>query len=94
MALIQVQLNPMDERAIREFVSRRWQEVAEARTAFWADRFAQDRQVSWRAAQALLDHVRRVQPAFPDDRERDTDLAGHLMLRARFDRAAHAFARR
>jgi len=84
----------MDERAIREFMNRRWQEVADARTAFWAGRFAQDREVSWRVAQALLDHVRRLQPAFPDGRERDADLAGHLMLRARLDRAAHAFARR
>ena len=84
----------MDERAIRAFVNRRWHEVADARTAFWAGRFAQNRDVSWRAAQALLHHVRRVQPAFPDDRERNADLAGHLMLRARLDRAAHAFARR
>ncbi|MBI2186332.1 MAG: hypothetical protein HYU37_04320 [Acidobacteria bacterium] len=84
----------MDERAIREFVNRRWHEVAAAKTAFWAGRFAEDRQVSWRAAQALLQHVRRVQPAFPDDRGRDADLDGHLLLRARLDRAAHAFARR
>jgi hypothetical protein len=84
----------MDERAIREFMNRRWQEIADAKTAFWAGRFAHDRLVSWRAAQALLDHVRRVQPAFPDDRERDADLEGHLILRARLDRAAHAFARR
>jgi hypothetical protein len=84
----------VDERAIREFVNRPWQEVADAKTAFWAGRFAQDQQVSWRAAQALLDHVRRVQSTFPDDRERDADLDSHLMLRARIDRAAHAFTRR
>jgi hypothetical protein len=32
----------MNERAIREFVNRRWREVADAKRAFWAGRFAQD----------------------------------------------------
>jgi hypothetical protein len=39
--------------------------VASAKTAYWAGRFAQDRQATWEAAQALLDYVRVIQSAFP-----------------------------
>lgn len=84
----------MDEHALREYVTRGWQEAAVAKAAYWAERFAEDRQATWEAAQALLAHARRVQPAFPTDSERDADFRDHVRWRDRLDRAADALARR
>jgi hypothetical protein len=87
-------IHSVNDRAIHEFVKRPWRDVASAKTAYWAERFARDRQATWVAAQALLDHMRRIQPDFPTDRDRDADFGAHLSLRSCLDRAAHAFARR
>jgi hypothetical protein len=83
----------VDSRAIRAFVDRDWQGIAVSKTAYWGDRFRQDWRITWDAAQALLIHARRV-GAPPADGDRALDLEAHRSLRARLDRAAHAFARR
>ncbi|MBI2835239.1 MAG: hypothetical protein HYX76_12515 [Acidobacteria bacterium] len=84
----------VDLRAIEEFVRRDWQEAAASKRAYWAERFKHDCQATWEAAQLLLTHTRRVRSEFPTDRDRELDFASHLALRARLDRAAHAFTRR
>jgi hypothetical protein len=78
---------------MRDFAARAWHEVAGSKSAYWAARVAQDRRSTWHAAQALLEHVRRVQPAFPTTRDRAADFEGHVKLCSAIDRAAQAFPR-
>ena len=80
----------MDERTIREFVARDWQKATDAKSEYWALLFRDNPRAVWESAQALLAHVRRIRPAFPDE-QRDADLSAHLALRSRLDRAADAF---
>jgi hypothetical protein len=84
----------MDERAIREFVSRDWQEASQAKSEYLACLYREDPRALWSAAQALLTHVRRMRPDFPTAAEREADLRDHWLLRSRLDRAAHAFSGR
>jgi len=84
----------MDPRAVEAYMRRDWDLVAASKRAHWATRFREDWLAPWRAAQQLFDHIRAVQPDFPSDQQRRSDLAAHLVLREQFDRAAHAFARR
>jgi hypothetical protein len=78
---------------IRAFVERDWAAVADSKVAYWGGRFREDWRITWDAAQALLVHARGVGVS-PTDAERAVDLESHRALRARLDRAAHAFARR
>jgi hypothetical protein len=84
----------MDGRAIREFVSRDWLSASRAKADYWARLYREDPDALWDSVQALLEHVRRVQPDFPTDEARDADLRSHLLLRSRLDRAAHVFSGR
>ena len=85
----------MDPRTVREFVARNWDETASAKRAYWADRFCREGwQSVWTAAQGLSAHARLIQPDFPTARDRERDWLDHAAVRARLDRAAHAFARR
>ena len=85
----------VDPRVVRDFVSRDWASAAASKRAYWADMFRRDGwQAVWTAAQGLLIHARRVRPDCPSPSDRERDLLDHSMLRARLDRAAHAFARR
>jgi len=42
----------------------------------------------------LWQHARRVRPDWPTPRDRNEDLAHHVELKRRLDRAADAFTRR
>ena len=46
------------------------------------------------AGGVLREHARRVRPDWPTERDRREDLAHHLALKRRIDRAAHAFSAR
>lgn len=81
----------VDPEAIRAFARRDRAAVAAAKRAWWA---AQDPDVAVRAAGALWEHVRRLRPEWPTDRDRAEDLAHHVELKRRLDRAARAVPRR
>jgi hypothetical protein len=85
----------MDPRAVRTFVARRWADVAASKRAYWVAQFDYEGgQSVWTAAQGLLAYARRIRPDFPTASDRERDRRDHEALRARLDRAAHAFARR
>ena len=84
----------MDRSEIADFAGREWQRASELKRDYWAERFRSDWRTAWNASQLLLDFARRVRAPFPSERERELDLADHQSLRARLDRAAHAFTRR
>ena len=85
-------MNPAD---ILEFARRDHEAARDAKRRFWTSAFREGgAHRTWQAAQALLEHVRGVQPGYPTHADRERDLADHLDLKRRIDGAAHAFARR
>ena len=85
----------MDPSALRQFVRRDWAAAAAAKLDYWAEQYqARGPAAARQAATQLWQHARAVQPAFPSDADRGRDLANHVDLRERLDRAARAFARR
>ena len=79
---------------LRAFARRDWAAVERSKRDFWADRFRQaGAEPARHAATALLERARRLGVA-PTARHRDDDLAGHVLVRDRLDRAARAFTRR
>jgi hypothetical protein len=83
----------MDPAAIRAFARRARTDVEREKRAHWA-RLHQDG--TYRAmlemSQALYEHVRRVRPDFPTDRDRAEDLAHHVALKRLLDRASRVLA--
>lgn len=80
---------------MREYVGRDWTAREAGKRAHWATVYRRSGWTAvWNAAQSLLTHVRAIRPGFPDDRSRVDDMAHHLALKDRIDRAADALTRR
>jgi hypothetical protein len=84
----------MDAHAVREFLARDWDAVADARRDHWAALFNRDPRALWGASQGLLAHVRSLRPDFPTNEDREADLGVHIAVRSQLDAAAHAFTGR
>jgi hypothetical protein len=85
----------MQADAFLQFARRDWAAVEASKLDHWAEEYKRHGGAPARAAAtALLNHVRRMQPAYPTAEDRADDLAHHLFLRERLDRAAGAFSRR
>jgi len=85
----------MDRDAIRAFVARDRDRVAALKREHHARRYRTSRGTSGlEAGRILLAHARLVRPDWPTKRDRDEDLAHHLELKRRIDRAVHAFTAR
>lgn len=62
---------------------------------YWAERYRSEGPAAARqAATQLWQHARAVQPEYPTGADRGRDLADHVDVRERLDRAARAFASR
>jgi len=82
----------VDREAVRAFVGRDRDAVAALKRAYHAERFRErGAAAGFAAGQALREHARRVRPDWPTSRDRDADLAHHVELKRRLERAAHAF---
>ncbi len=85
----------MDPVAVRSFMRRAYDVVAESKQGYWAQRFRErGGEVTWRAGQALREHAQHVRPDWPSEHDRAEDLEHHIRLTRLLDRAAHAFPRR
>lgn len=85
-------MKPIDAYA---FVGRDWASMAALKRLHWAERFhAEGSQATVRASSALWEHVRRIKPDWPTERDRRADLAHHIEFKRLLDRTAHGFARR
>lgn len=85
----------MDPASIREFARRNRAEVQESKQRYWAEQYrAHGPAGAIRTSQALWQYVRRLRPDWPTARERAEDLAHHVAVKRKIDRAAHAFAAR
>jgi hypothetical protein len=80
---------------VRAFVQRDRRSVEASKLRFWIERFrAEGWRATFDAGQALLEHARSLDPAFPSPRQRRNDLRHHLRLRRRLDRVAGVLAGR
>ncbi len=85
----------MDPNDLRAFAHRDWEAAASGKQQYWAERYRGEGAGPARLASTLLlEHARRLGAAGLTDGERGDDLAHHLELTDRLDRAARALARR
>jgi hypothetical protein len=85
----------VDPKDLRAFANRDWAAAARGKQQYWAERYQHDGPAPARqAATLLLEHARRLSAAGLGERERRDDLAHHLALSDRLDRASRALARR
>ncbi|MPZ16407.1 MAG: hypothetical protein GEV06_00620 [Luteitalea sp.] len=80
---------------LRRFARRDWLAAAHHKIEYWVEQYRQHGPAPARTAStALLLHMRAVQPDYPSASDRAGDLANHLQLRDRLDRATRALAGR
>jgi hypothetical protein len=85
----------MDAASIREFALRNRAEVHASKQRYWAEQYRLHGSArTIRTSQALWQYMRRLRPDWPTARDRADDLAYHIGLKRKIDRAAHAFAAR
>lgn len=83
----------MDPAAIRAFVQRSRSLVENEKRAYWAREHSEHSYLRTLAAsEALYEHVRRIRPDFPTERDRAEDLAHHIALKRLLDRTALVFS--
>ena len=80
----------MDPAAIRAFVQRARSEVEHEKRAYWARQHSERTyRRTLEASHALYEHLRRIRPDFPTERDRAEDLAHHVALKRLLDQASH-----
>jgi hypothetical protein len=85
----------MDRAALRAFAGRDRGSVATLKRDHHAKRYRASRGKSGlQASRGLREYVRKVRADWPTARDRDEDLAHHVALKRRIDRAARAFTAR
>jgi hypothetical protein len=83
----------MEPGLIRDFVQRDRAAVEKLKRTHWVRLFRQGGPAATiRAGHALYEHVRRVRDDFPSPRERADDLAFHIELKRKLDRASRALS--
>lgn len=85
----------MERDDLRAFAHRNWAAVERSKQQYWVERFRRDGPGPARhASSLLLEHARRLGTRLLSGRERAADLAHHIALCNRLDRAGRALARR
>lgn len=83
----------MDPASIRAFALRARVEVEDEKRAYWAKQHGdRTHRATLDASHALYEHVRRIRPDFPTERDRAEDLAHHVALKRLLDQASRALA--
>ncbi|MBK8256762.1 MAG: hypothetical protein IPK82_29335 [Polyangiaceae bacterium] len=86
-------MGAVDAAAVRAFVERSRRPVEHQKQVYWA---AQHREQSYQrtlaVSHALYEHVRRIRPDFPTERDRADDLAHHIAFKQLLDRISNALA--
>ena len=78
-------------RGIREFVSRDWRAVRDAKDAYWGERVARlGASEGLRIAEELRRQALLLDPAWPHPADRSHDLRSHVRLAELFRRAGSA----
>jgi hypothetical protein len=82
----------LERQDIVRFARRDWPRVRAAKEQHWAElaRRRGPRQ-GLQVSEALWAHAKSVDPSWPSERERQTDLEHHLRFASRLRRLAHVF---
>ena len=84
----------VDPEDLRAYARRPWGRAEDAKREFIAARWREDPDAHVRAIHALADHLRAVRPEWPTPEELARDLADHVELKRKLDRAAGRLAGR
>jgi hypothetical protein len=85
----------MELEDLRAFAHRDWAAAERSKQQYWVDRFRREGSGPARhASTLLLEHARRLGVALLSAPARAEDIAHHIAVRDRLDRAARALARR
>ena len=77
---------------LRAYARRAWHLAAAAKRAHWARELAGPGPLAtFEASESLREHMCRVRPDWPSERERREDLEHHIALKRAIDRAAGVF---
>ena len=83
----------MDAADAQSFLRRPWESLAALEREHWAREFARRGPAATPEASRLLwEHMRRIQPNWPSEAERQEDLTHHIALKGLIDRAARALS--
>jgi hypothetical protein len=87
--------DPFDPAALRAYRDRDWKLAREAKEQHWAADHRRHGPLAGLAMGSMLwDHIRSIDPTWPDAEQRAADLAHHLELAEKLRRVAHVFDRR
>jgi len=82
----------MNAEDLRAYARRAWHLAAALKQEHWARELARRGPLAtFEASEALREHMCRLRPDWPSERERREDLAHHIALKRAIDRAAGAF---
>jgi hypothetical protein len=88
-------MKPLSPEALRAFVRRRWDLVEREKREFVAERFRAGGPAASRAvAERLLQRWQSLHPNAPTAEMRAADLAAHVALKRKLDRARDGLRRR
>jgi hypothetical protein len=77
---------------VKAYAARGWHVAAALEREHWARELAERGPLAtFEVSQALREHMCRLRPDWPSERERQEDLAHHVALKRAIDRAAGAF---
>jgi hypothetical protein len=73
---------------VRAYARRPWPVAEAMKREHWARELSRNPLATFEASQALWVHMRRMNPAWPSEADRQDDLAHHVALKRLIDRAA------
>lgn len=77
---------------LREFVHRDWGKITELDRSYWKSEYRRKGFTSTlKASQALWEHMRSIQPEWPDGKERQRDLDHHIAQKQLIVRISNDF---
>lgn len=88
-----VAVAPIDPEHLRAYARRPWSDIERAKREYIADRYRADPSAHARSVERLREHMREVRPEWPTKDDLARDLADHVALKQKIDRAAAAFVR-
>lgn len=75
---------------IREFAQRDWTKISELDRRYWANEYKRNGALSSRqASDAMWQHMKSINPEWPDASQREADLEHHIRIKQLLDQAAN-----
>lgn len=80
----------MDINDVKQFAQRDWTRISALDRIYWANEYERNRAAgSRRVSDALWQHMKSINPQWPDVSEREADLEHHIRIKQLLDQAAN-----